>query len=384
MVSNLKFKKKIIIWLRDNKIRYKNLMWFIPRVYYLFNYKNNIKKRILIVYDTSIQPLSIGDILVTQELSLILKNNKNVDYIDFALIFNSENFENSDNNFKSINSENIIFNITSLTPVIQINQFLGSIFQFNSQSQLFDFISHSDYYDEIWPKLSDIAFNKKYMYYDALNAINIYFNKNKEIPKIKSRNFLSKWAKYFLTTNSQNDLPVTINIRNNNEYQQERNSNIDVWLKFFKEAKYRFKIKFFIICSKSEVDNRLRNHDNVVIVKDFQTTVEQDLAIISESAMHLGTSSGPASLAWFIDTPFLIFNSTLNSEYFSDNNIIRFFKNDIFNFNFSNSRQLFTSKKESVEMLLNFLNEYYEYINDSYRKNNNELDKQININNWLR
>jgi hypothetical protein len=62
-----------------------------------------------------------------------------------------------------------------------------------------------------------------------------------------------------------------------------------------------------LVCGVDELDPALEQLDNVLLVKRFGTNVEQDLAVIDVSAMHLGASSGPGTMALFSDKPYCLF-----------------------------------------------------------------------------
>lgn len=67
-------------------------------------------------------------------------------------------------------------------------------------------------------------------------------------------------------------------------------------------------IAFFVmIGEKEEIDPRFRGFSNVLIAKDYSTTIEQDLALIQAGIMFLGTTSGPATMALFSDKPYVIY-----------------------------------------------------------------------------
>ena len=89
-------------------------------------------RRLLIIYDLSSQPFSIGDILIFQEASLVLRENFGVDTIDFAFVYNPDNPTNGDQAFSSITESNVVYHLASILPIVQVNQYLGSLFVFNS------------------------------------------------------------------------------------------------------------------------------------------------------------------------------------------------------------------------------------------------------------
>ncbi len=59
------------------------------------------------------------------------------------------------------------------------------------------------------------------------------------------------------------------------------------------------------------MDDRLRTLPNVVIAKDHDTTLDQDLALIYCAPAFMGAPSGPSTVAYFRDKPYSILNSHL-------------------------------------------------------------------------
>ena len=55
----------------------------------------------------------------------------------------------------------------------------------------------------------------------------------------------------------------------------------------------------------------------MIVAKDHHTVVAEDLALISTSAIHMGASSGPASMAWFNDKPYLVVNIVCDPTHFA-------------------------------------------------------------------
>src|SRR5688572_17417624 len=63
------------------------LAWILPSVGRLLFPALANEKRLLLIYDTSIQPFSIGDILIAQEGSLVLRERHQLGAVDFALLY---------------------------------------------------------------------------------------------------------------------------------------------------------------------------------------------------------------------------------------------------------------------------------------------------------
>jgi hypothetical protein len=326
----------------------------------------------------------VGDILVMQETSLILRLMHQAKNIDIAVLYDEKNPAGSDDVFKSINSENGLFHIASILPVVQVNPFLGSVLLFNSKNQLEKYISNGDEYCLVWPSGWELNVTREYLYYQMLEEIIYpYYIANQSIPYLRSRQSLEDWAIEFISQNISGDICISVNIRNNPNHHLERNSNLKEWKKLFVNCQDKLPIKFIVICSLSEIDTDLRGLENLIFAKDFHTTVEQDLALIAASDIHMGTSSGPATMAWFSEKPYFIVNATLDQEYFRSNKIIKINGEGYIKFSFSKDGQFFYTGRETFEILKKNLLEMIDIFKIN-KINKNIKSKNIKINNWLR
>jgi hypothetical protein len=54
---------------------------------------------------------------------------------------------------------------------------------------------------------------------------------------------------------------------------------------------------------------------NIVFVKDYRTTMEQDMGLVKHGLFHMGVASGPTSLTNFADDiPYCVFRVELNDK----------------------------------------------------------------------
>ena len=308
--------------------------------------------RLLVIYDTSSQPFSIGDILAVQEGSLVLRERYHVDLVDFAMVYDPKDPAASDAAFSSITEANAIYHLASVLPVAQVNQHLGSLFLFNSHRQLQRFIEDNADTYQVWPSAWKFA-SRVYLYYEVFNDLLYkHYREHGSIPHLSCRKFLADWATAFLREHVHPRVPVTVNVRNNPVFQTHRNSNMGSWLEFFEHCNSRYPAKFIVVCARAEIDERLRQLPNVILAKDFHTGVEQDLALIHSSAIHMGAGSGPASMAWFSDKPYLMVNTIYGPQYFAHPEMIKQEEENIQRFWFSNAMQRIAGGVETTELLV--------------------------------
>jgi hypothetical protein len=381
---------------QKSKILFSKVMIFFNSVYAFIRSKSNrlfriinwflaiknrsIDKRVIVIFDLSSQPFNIGDFILIQEVALVLCNKYKTNFADIAIIHDTK-LPASSKEFTSISEDNILYHLASILPVAQINQNLGSIFIFNSHKQ-FDIhvLTNKNNYI-VWPSLIRYV-TKDYLYYLALNKqILPFFKQNKTIPFFKCRDFLNTWAQNFYSNNLEFEIPVTINLRKNELFGTHRNSDMDAWLKFFENCIGKYNAKFIIIGSKGEVDVRMRNLKNVIIAKDFNTGIEQDLALVNTSAFHMGASSGPISMAWFCGKPYLMFSWDGHIDEYDD--LVRE-PNDFYRFGFSSELQKMTKKRETPDLLdKEFKNIWLKLNLNNYSREVLKDKNNINIT-WLR
>jgi hypothetical protein len=333
---------------------FRFVLWAFPVLGKLLSRRSANGRRVLAVYDVSVQPFSVGDLLIFQEASLVLCEKHQVDVVDFAIVYDPRDPASSDPVFsESVTEDNVMYHLASLLPIAQVNQKLGSLFVFNSHAHLQRYINDNADRYHVWPSgwliatreyLSPIIFN------DLLYS---HYKEHGSIPYLSCRQFLKDWAEDFYRRNVCPKVPVTVNLRNNKGWHLHRNSTIDCWIEFFQHCESRYPAKFVVICARAEIDDRLRDCSNVILAKDYHTGVEQDMALIHTSAMHMGAGSGPATMAWFNNKPYLMVNTTYKiGEFFERPGMIRQEERDIQRFWFAGPLQRVANGTETAELLI--------------------------------
>lgn len=376
------------------KSRYRSLghvarviTWILPVFSKLLFSSEKNKSSILLIYDFETQPFSIGDFLLFQELATIIKALQKFSSINLAIVFDENNPTPSDKAFKSINTDNFRYNLISLLPIALISNDIDEFHIFNSKQKFEHYLSGISNEIETFPSGWKLNLTREYLYYTIFDEI-IYpcYLSEGSIPELRLSNFLNNWANCFFQKNAPNKVSITVNLRLNNIFQKNRNSDFSCWLDFFKYAKQFYKkTHFFIICSESEIDSRFRELANVTLVKDFHTRIDEELALIKNSAIHLGASSGPALAAWFGSKPYLIMNTTLQEQIFANEKLVIKDGPDILRFVFANSLQRFIVGPEKLEILVSLFDECLQSNSVSQWSASNLQLKNIDSNSsWLR
>jgi hypothetical protein len=327
----------------------KLLICFFRNSFSITGNVSSFDRRVLAILDLRRQPFSVGDTIVFLEGAEVVRELNGLNSIDVAVVFDPQKPTLGFPFDKIINPDNALFHIASLLPVAQVNPNLASLFVFNSHAHLLQFVVENEGRYNVWPSPHEYA-TGEYLHYTIMNElVHKRFVATGTIPHLTCRPFLSKWAKSFYRKNVLPRIPVTVNIRNNPVFDQHRNSKMECWKALFDFCKDRHPVTFVIICAFSEIDTSLRGYANVVIAKDHYTGVEQDLALMSKSAMHMGVASGPCAITMFNENPYCLlgnYESQLTKDY---QGIIQ--EDPFFRYSFSTPLQRIFPHPETTDIL---------------------------------
>lgn len=332
--------------------------WLFPTINFLLKNHNKIDKRLLLIWDLSVSPYAIGELLFFHEMAQILRLKYNVNKIDFCFVCNPKN---PTGDYPGITSENFYTKLPTLVSTVYINPHIGNFFIFDSNKDLEKFVCDNIEKYYVWPDFKKYI-AKHYPDRDNFDFIQKFYIDNGFIPKLDFRKYSLKWAHSFYKQNIFPKFPVVIQIRNNQLINPHRNAKLDEWLKFFKKANKKFKeVKFILIGSKKEIDKRFKKLPNVVVAKDYETTIEQDLILSATSLMFLGSISGPNAVVLFSKKPYLFFGQTKMG-----NETIPYGKN----YAFATENQITNWQPETEKQIMEQFSEIYAKIDkDKWKQN---------------
>lgn len=258
------------------------------------------------VWDFRSQPYSIGDVILLYQVVNFLSFVRGIPCVQMLLI--ADPLEPARLSFVKlgINAENYLDHIIKLLPVFMLGEKVTSLAIADPKEvTLKDIASPSAV---AWPPTelvaSGIDLNNL-----SFKLLNMLYEKYSVMPELKIRKSLSRWAADFIMQKGGGRIAVAVQMRNTHSYNLSRNSNMPAWLELFEFCEERMPVTFFVICAASEIDERLRSRRNVVVAKDYRTSVDQDMAIVKECSVFLGISSGPGTVAFFGQKPYSIVNA---------------------------------------------------------------------------
>jgi len=284
--------------------RIKNILaWFCPSLRSVFLLQATGQKRILGIWDFRKSPFTVGEFLYFQQVSVIIREIYQAEKIDIAMLCESEKPARFDG---GMDRDNFHYYFSKYLPLAFVNQHLGSLFIFDSSEILAKYIADNHDRYIVFPPYKDNENGELDDYTQYFNFVIKYYSNYSFLPAVNCKKAVLMWAYYFLSANMKLKLPVIVHLRNVNAHLY-RNAFIDAWLEFIGYCERRYDVLFVMIGEKEEIDTRFRGFSNVLIAKDYNTTIEQDLALIQTGIMFLGTTSGPATMALFSDHPYVIY-----------------------------------------------------------------------------
>ena len=294
------------------------IIFLINLSVFLFNLVNFLsdrkpKKVILGVWDYKLLPWSVGDLLVFIETLSILKLRHGADKVDVCVVCDSEN-PAGNRGYKNINSSNFRYHLFNLLPIVNTSPYLGSVFQFDSRSEFYSFLKQNINNYEIYPPV-DEQLNETFNFYGGatLKEIREFYREHGFIPHLAIDDYHLRWAYSLYRTKAKDSLPVVVCLRNSPD-GADRNAEREAWLGFFDLCKSVFpEVKFVVVGTREEAFEELRGRSNVIVAKDYGSTLPDDFALIKTSLLYIGVDAGVGAIALFSDVPYLLFGRSPES-----------------------------------------------------------------------
>jgi hypothetical protein len=309
-------------WLYPARIFLRRLIyllsWLFPVLRVVFRHSPETQKRILAIWDFRIEPFTVGELLLLHEVALMLREIHKVDKIDLIFLWDKNN---PTNGAGGLNVSNFYNHFSELLQLAFVNVHLGAVFVMDSPDMLSSYIADNHKRYHIFPPYKDSDGNKITGHDQLFIYASLFYSKHGYVPYLSCQPSTLMWARKFLFDNVHPLLPVTVQLRNTSTVP-ERNAELDCWIEFFTHCLNKYPVKFIMIGRGDEIDPRFRKLSNVLVAKDYCTTLEQDLALMQAAFMYMGTDSGPGVMALFSDRPYAYYryyllekNGSIPSDY---------------------------------------------------------------------
>jgi hypothetical protein len=303
-------------------------------------------RSILGIYDFGVQPYSIGDFILFQQICLASAELAGASRCDVCLVADYES--HADPCFdRYITPDNRLGFIHQLMTLLELNPLCGDVHIFKDAQAYRRFMALADNRDRLGPFFAEHA--RDYYFYPAWKLFRACHELPGGMPLIALPEYVSRWAEAFLREHAAGLVPVSVNLRDNHRLAPERNADREAWLAFFEACHGRFPAKFLVVCGTEEFDRRLEGLPNVEALKAHRSDLLQDLAVLRASAMHMGVSSGPTMLPIFGGKPYVIFRDTLDPATLGP---AARPQGEGYQFFFSTPDQKMTSRPDTVENLI--------------------------------
>ncbi|MCE2949249.1 MAG: hypothetical protein ACK515_08190 [bacterium] len=259
--------------------------------------------RVLLLYDFSHQPVSVGDLLVARVAAQALLALHGARHADMAFLHEPRPAADA----STIDGASGITQVGHALQALRLDPELGSVFFFSERLALEAFVDRSPAGQVVWPPAGYYAAGQ-YVYYLVWNELlHEHFSRFGGVPQLRAAIPAAAWAAAFIAGKAAGRLPISIQLRRN-PLNPVRDSDFDAWFAFLSRcAAEAPQACFFLVGSGAEEDARIAGLANVVVAKAFHTTLEQDLAVIGACRAHMGASSGPSTMAFFSDRPYALF-----------------------------------------------------------------------------
>ena len=290
--------------------------------------------RIVIAYDLHRQPVSVGDMLISLEAGLTLREQHRADDVEMVLLADP-NKRSIVHAFSHLEGHQIHEFASTMSQVLSQFEHVSHVHLFGRRSPCEHFLGNQSAQHLVWPSAltfagkpspgtkmrtyaSPVSGNnmflspQAYLYYEIHNHIlHNFFQKNGRLPELRL-NSKAQGRVHHLFEKMEYRIPISVHLRWNENVQPERNSNFAGWRKFFQHALQTFPdVGFVVVGTRGEADQLGEVPANVFIAKNAGTDLTMDMAIIRGCAGHLGEGSGPGMVAEFGSRPYSYWTPTL-------------------------------------------------------------------------
>jgi len=276
------------------------------------------------IYDFNAAPYALGDVATwIENVAITAEESQSISTEIFIITGPDQKY--SAQSF--INRENYHHHFGDLFPVFLFTPNLSKIHIYDGSHRLFGMVQlfqllkqrkNGNDIVHTWPSVND-TIRKKWVY-SSHSRINSFYNKNRYIPRLSISPEFSGMYEYPITQIINDKTIISVNIRQRKNYPDYRNTSGDTahllrdasiqeWYDFFAYNEINNPdCLFLILGGYSEWDNKLFRFNNVIIPRTKGMNLYDEIALLLNSDMFCGSSSGFAQIATFSTVPYIITN----------------------------------------------------------------------------
>lgn len=270
------------------------------------------------VYDFGISPYALGDIL-TWNMRLYVQAISNAkDAIDMCIVTDASSI----NRYQEylVTTYNYHNYLLEVLPAFYCNPMLRNIHFYENRESFFNnFVAMNIQGQEISPNIRQYLRDsvRKRRAYNSHDIINRFYEKNGYVPNLQVPEIFKNNAVSILKRNyNQESFFVCMHLRNRRRDPTTsalgigRDVNLDDWLSFVDIMEKRHpEVVFMVVGKPDEWPRELYHQRNVALVKALGYGLLEELALVHECDLFMGSNSGPAVMAIFGHKPYLIFTT---------------------------------------------------------------------------
>lgn len=232
--------------------------------------------------------------------------------------------ENPSNKYQFyINGLNHQKYMLDLLPAFFTNPMLNNIHFLHERAEMDRMVFDAHYKEEpFFPNMTKYVsgFRERNALYSNHDLINKWHAENGWVPRLALPKGVRTWAENFLKSFNPHSFVVTVHLRNR-KYETDtfaadvfRDADFDVWSEFFSRAVTRFpEVVFLLVGRPVEWPRNFFRRSNIIPLKGMGLGLQEELAMIQCCDLFMATNSGPAVMAVFSETPYVIFQRTENA-----------------------------------------------------------------------
>jgi len=301
------------------------------------------------VIDFSYQHYALGDLFTTQIDLAVMATELKLGSVDILVMVNPERPSSRYQRF--ITPDNYIGYLDNIMPVFSCAPMVRSL-QLVRDVPTFNFILVSNYQSRrpVWPDV-ETHLRMRHDYPLGHERINRFYANHGYIPRLAAPRGYDGWAHQFHQRELGGRPMAIINPRQssltNNPAAVYRDAPLNEWHIAIDEIGSRYPETLFIMVGGfQEWEHRLFHLSNVFIPRAWGLSLPHELALIKEAKLFMGTSSGFATYATFIDIPYAILNIETSFAKHAE------IKPHDRHYPFGRVDQILTWEKESSEQLI--------------------------------
>ena len=270
------------------------------------------------VYNFAILPYALGDILtwnVQSCIKAVAAGRKYVDVFVVADPFNPSNRCQKD----FITPQNYRVFLQEMLPAFSVNPMLRNLTVYESQDLFtgaymlrrlvldgagFDISDHLG-------NLADQMANELGRY----TLINDFFARQAHGPSLRMPDSMTERARDLIRNLGDNAFTVAVHLRSRQRSSWhetttdwDRDADIGVWFDFFRRVQKACpNVRFVLVGRPEEWPSDFRSQPNIILPKFMGLGLPDELALIQECDLFMGSNSGPSVMAIFGTKPYFIF-----------------------------------------------------------------------------